>query len=318
MPEGRKEGVGFSKPIRDYGVKFLIRVRWNPPDQSKEIAAYKEKLAQYEEDKRRLTHQEYVKAVRDRVKLAGDIRPRASTDLRAEERMVLLRKLVERLTKLTPDPERYVGVELLRTMFDVDRMLYFVAPEWWLPQTRYGQTLGVPAGAIGSEDKAGWGGVGELERDNYLVTEDSVPAPFGASLGWLLQLDGDEHRNAFLNAPWVKAVIPIQPGEERAALHWLELESVEGTDGLWKDGAASPLRESLLELADAIGSAGTDIKNILSTERVFEHGFDPLAGGFRSPGTPDAGTPFALFDQWTEVLPTDQVVAVEYSTPKVE
>jgi hypothetical protein len=30
-------------------------------------------------------------------------------------------------------------------------------------------------------------------------------------------LDGDSLRNAFLNTPWVKAVIPIRTGQERAA-----------------------------------------------------------------------------------------------------
>jgi hypothetical protein len=44
----------------------------------------------------------------------------------------------------------------------------------------------------------------------------------GSSLGWLLQLDGDNLRNAFLNAPWVKAIIPIRPGREKAAFNWLQ------------------------------------------------------------------------------------------------
>src|SRR5581483_10540979 len=57
-------------------------------------------------------------------------------------------------------------------------------------------------------------------------------AKLGSSLGWLLQLDGDNLRNAFLNAPWVKAVIPIRPGKELAALNWLMHAHVEGTDGI--------------------------------------------------------------------------------------
>ena len=57
-------------------------------------------------------------------------------------------------------------------------------------------------------------------------TEESTVARFGSSLGWLLQLDGDNLRNAFLNAPWVKAVIPIRPGREKAALNWLR--AIEG------------------------------------------------------------------------------------------
>jgi hypothetical protein len=41
---------------------------------------------------------------------------------------------------------------------------------------------------------------------------------------------------------------------------------------------------------------------------VFEHGFYPLQGGFKLRTGADA---FEVFDQWTEILPTDQVVPVE-------
>ncbi len=33
----------------------------------------------------------------------------------------------------------------------------------------------------------------------------------GSSLGWLVQIDGDERHNEFLNAPWVKVVLPTPP-----------------------------------------------------------------------------------------------------------
>jgi hypothetical protein len=42
-------------------------------------------------------------------------------------------------------------------------------------------------------------------------------------------------------------------------------------------------------------------------EKVYEHGFYPLQGGFRAI-TSDW---FEVCDQWIEVLPTDQVVPVE-------
>jgi len=47
--------------------------------------------------------------------------------------------------------------------------------------------------------------------------------------------------------------------------------------------------------------------NYLPTDEVFERGFDPLQGGFSAAGT----EPFKPFDQWIEVLPTDQIVPVE-------
>jgi hypothetical protein len=37
----------------------------------------------------------------------------------------------------------------------------------------------------------------------------------------------------FLNVPWVKAVIPIRPGKEEAALNWLK--GVEGVNGISDD-----------------------------------------------------------------------------------
>jgi hypothetical protein len=48
--------------------------------------------------------------------------------------------------------------------------------------------------------------------------------------------------------------------------------------------------------------------HFLPPDRVYERGFDPLAGGFRA--TPKQGEHFAVIDQWVEVLPTDQIVAV--------
>jgi hypothetical protein len=46
---------------------------------------------------------------------------------------------------------------------------------------------------------------------------------------------------------------------------------------------------------------------------VFETGFNPLEGGFRDPKS-SPGTPFALFDRWIEILPTDQLVACEVNS----
>jgi len=42
-----------------------------------------------------------------------------------------------------------------------------------------------------------------------------------------------------LNSPWVKAVIPIRPGKEKAAIAWLRQAHVEGDDGLGAEYAAS-------------------------------------------------------------------------------
>jgi len=111
-----------------------------------------------------------------------------------------------------------VFAELVQSMFDVDKMLYFVAPEWWMPRQvrnkfwifsqdpNAHQSIGLDSSNNGDFDRSttvDWGGADRWS--SYYVTEDSAPARLGSSLGWLLQLDGDNLRNAFLNAPWVKS-----------------------------------------------------------------------------------------------------------------
>jgi hypothetical protein len=272
------------------------------------------------------------------------------------------------------DRTRHVVAELIHSIFDIDKMLYFVAPEWWRPRLRiYTQqleetdaplpgpladlaphfkgvgslfyTLGVRKGTNKlAASTVGWGGVEDAKRDNYYITEDSAPAKFGSSLGWLLQLDGDNLRNAFLNAPWVKAVVPIRPGKEEAAVNWLK--GVEGFDGIEdtdiyqtdnpeeKDIDGNPLNgqkmiDVIMDLAkkiqkkhldgiktgqypkpgEVVDPTLVDAENIVTStpvDRVYEHGFYPLQGGFRANVTGN----YEIFDQWLEILPTDQAVPV--------
>jgi hypothetical protein len=200
---------------------------------------------------------------------------------------------------------------------------------------------------IMSSSTVGWGGINDANRDNYYITEQSDPAKLGSSLGWLLQLDGDNMRNAFLNAPWVKAVIPIRPGKEEAAINWLK--SVEGMNGITddviyrasnpdeKDSDGNPLDgqkmiDVLMDLARKIEKkyregietgryptvdelsdpALVDEENTVTAtpiDRVYEHGFFPLDGSFRA----NVGKNYEIYDQWIEILPTDQLVPVEVS-----
>ncbi len=300
---------------------FDLKLVWRPDDETKQgiEAEYKKAMAKYTEAKRRIEHTDYVSAVRERVKLASEVAPRDSDDLRDEERTVIFRRIISQLTKLKIKQAPHVTSELIRAIFDIDGMLYFVSPEWWAPRERHAQHVGSKpakgaAEALTDDDIVDWGGSASKLRDDYFITEDSTPAPLGASLGWLLELDGDAHRNAFLNSPWVKVVVPIRPGRERAALNWLKLAHVEGADGLddhYAGGepglAGKTIEQALLTLANQMAQQSTS-ENTLATETVFETGFDPLEGGFRA-----TGTPYAVFDQWIEVMPTDQVVAVEYT-----
>jgi hypothetical protein len=362
-------------------VQVKLKLHWSPADGANDeaIAKNKANVAAFKAKEAAIYEKTYLENARDRVKLTHQIKPRPSDELREEERIVVYRKLIhEMLThgiSMPDDRTRHVVAELINSIFDVDKMLYFVAPEWWRPRLRvYRQQLDeasvtppshlVNVGDVGSvmikklygigarsttnklaPATVGWGGATDPLRDNYYITEDSQAARFGSSLGWLLQLDGDNMRNAFLNAPWVKAVIPIRPGKEKAAVNWLK--GVEGFNGISdgdiyqttnpneKDIDGNPLNgqkmiDVIMDLAakvqrkhaegvkngkypsqDEIADPGlVDEDNMVTAtpiDRVYEHGFYPLQGGFRA----NVQDNYEIFDQWLEILPTDQVVPVE-------
>ena len=324
---------------------------------NKITAEYSSKLKEAKEAEQREYKEKLFKAVEERVKLSSEIVSRKFEDLREEERIVVYRKLIGQLMAGTgvdkAEPRvRHVFAELVQSMFDVEKMLYFVAPEWWMPHNRHArQNVFVPVTKEdGNQDTderqflesstVSWGG-GRADRpDNYLITKDSARARLGSSLGWVIQLDGDNLRNAFLNAPWVKAVVPIREGKEQRAFDWLSSSHVEGADGL--DAGYEPadpaeltrirtklglapnyfvtIRDAIRYLVarvqekqaaarkKSVDEDGSEL-DYLPTEQVYEHGFYPLQGGFKA-----AGKDFEIFDQWVEVVPTDQIVpvAVEY------
>jgi hypothetical protein len=113
---------------------------------------------------------------------------------------------------------------------------------------------------------------------------------------------------------------------------------VEGSDGLDDSYSAPPaelaqishsgptvtIRDAINHLCDKVAekhqnslkvskyptSEIHDDNKVAATpiDRVYEHGFYPLQDGFRA----NAGKEqFEVFDQWIEILPTDQVVPVE-------
>lgn len=324
-------------------ITFTVALTWKAPAIDPAQASYQTELADYNAQVADLQRKAYGAAVRERLNLVSGIRRRPAEDLRKEERQTVYGKLIRDL-QLFEEP--HIGSELIRQIFDVDEMLYFAAPDYWRPSTgvlppRNDKSVGkypvppVPAGLpsvspdpLDGETVASWyshtaknnaldpmGNAQPEWRIDYLVTEESQPAPFGSSLGWLIEIDGDERRNEFLNAAWVKAVLPIRPGHELEALDWLAQANVEGEAGLGQPYPLQPgdpdsykgktLSEVLQILASDLQTSNTDMKNTLATEKVFETGFDPLGTGFRP------AEPYMIFDEWLEVLPTDQVVALE-------
>jgi hypothetical protein len=380
-------------------IEIQLILHWSPSKEANDAIKQKnaDALSSFKQAERQAYAKAMVEAAKERVTLASKIQSRRAEDLREEERIVVYRKLIQDMllqgVPMPDDRTRHVVAEVLNSIFDVDKMLYFVAPEWWRPRLHHsrqqlqpqldgaagqvglvsdavvhrglvmrrpfhglneivagtlgtGTGMGTSSGAGPLESSTvGWGGVSDRDRDNYYITDESEPAHFGSSLGWLLQLDGDSMRNAFLNAPWVKAVIPIRPGREEAAINWLKgVEGMNGIDDTVIYHASDPnerdldgqptegqkMIDVLLNLARKIqrkysdgNATGTfpktdevsdpsvldDENTVTATpiDRVYEHGFFPLEGGFRS----NVGKDYEIFDQWIEILPTDQIVPVE-------
>ena len=382
----------------DFGGRNSVQIglvlHWHPtPELVDDVERLNaEKRADFRDDEKRAYEAAFIETARERINAASAIVARDTNELREEERIVVYRKLIQDLllkdVALPDDETHYAVAELINSIFDVDKMLYFVAPEWWRPRLHHSRQqlfpsqtsrqparklakLTVPglvanemhggfggvAGDTGSEattdagmsedllqqETTGWGETGNARRDSYYITEESEPARFGASLGWLLQLDGDSRRNAFLNAPWVKAALPIRPGKEKAAINWLR--AVEGAGGIdtavyqtsnpqevdlngdpldgqtmtavLEDLAERVARKHRDALKPSVYPTSAEVSpDVLDTgntvtstpvDRVYEHGFYPLENSFRV----DVDDHFEIFDQWIEVLPTDQTVPVE-------
>lgn len=345
-PENAKSGkftmtAGEASWAGTDSMTLTFSLTWSPPQSHPDQGSYDRALKEYEDAVAVIQRRTYAQAVSDRLDLVSKIRTRPSEELRKEERQVVFADLVKQLNKQVLDG--HLAAELIRQMFDVDRMLYFVAPDYWRPmnvtdpagqgtQGRYpvpphnwdnkspdpidGETVVSWYSHTSKENRGPGDPNPEPEyRVNYLITENSKPAPTGSSLGWLVQADGDERRNEFLNAAWVKVVLPIRPGHETQAIDWLKRADVEGEAALDKLYEMQPRDPEtwrgqtigwvLDELAKELQASNTDMGNTLATEKVFETGFDPLDGGFRP------AEPYQIFDEWVEVLPTDQVVAVE-------
>lgn len=142
------------------------------------------------------------------------IRARASADLRKEERYEILNRMISHLFRPrgngSPGAPAPIEIEYFHRYFDLDALFFYVHPSWWVP--RYAGEL------------TGFG------RPEYEITAESELARMGHSLGWVIQLDGDDRRNEFINSPWLRVCLPMRPGRERDAVAWLA-EHVEGDIG---------------------------------------------------------------------------------------
>jgi hypothetical protein len=198
---------------------------------------------------------------------------RPAADLRREERYEILNRMISEAFHSYP-AAGFPGpleIEIFHRMFDIDAMFYYVHPSWWRP--RY-----------------------TIARESYEITDDSDPAPFGKSLGWLIQLDGDKRRNEFLNSPWLRVCLPIHPGREREACDWLATH-IEGARGF--DMTPSSLLGALIK----------DIEARRAKEGLAAPGPDYVTlDGEVAPNRTQAAEAYPVIDEFDVVVPTEGFV----------
>ncbi|MCQ6562877.1 hypothetical protein [Paenibacillus mendelii] len=130
----------------------------------------------------RKTEETLIKAAKERVELARGLAKRNFEELRDEERIMVYRKLMNSLMSefqynYADNKSRHVLSELVNSIFAIDKMLYFVAPEWWKPRK---EKLGLfDLESQLNSNLVTWSD-GDPRPDNYLVTEKSAPAPMGS------------------------------------------------------------------------------------------------------------------------------------------
>lgn len=208
------------------------------------------------------------------------IKSRPANDLRKEERYEVMSRMVSHLFSRGDDPAGPVPLEIeyFHRYFDIDGMFVYMHPSWWKP--RYSPV------ATG------------FERPAYEITSESDPAPLGSSLGWVLQADGDDRRNEFLNSPWVRVCLPIRPAQERDSLAWLA-RHIEGEIGY--NPNANPLKE-LLESVEksraAEAALGVDGPEYVTVDSTVGAPADPLR--------PEAVYP--IIEEFDVTVPTDGFV----------
>ncbi|MDB4222945.1 hypothetical protein N9850_04170 [Granulosicoccus sp.] len=208
-----------------YQVSVDYEVRWEPsPVALAEIDDQRKQLLDkftYEQS------QEIFYRKREHIESRSNIRSRPAADLRSEERFAVMNRLIShiygsQLSTAVPPGE----MESIRSLFDLDEIFIFVHPSWWKPKSR------------------------DFYAERYAVTPESEPAPLGASLGWILQLDGDDKRNYFLNSPWVQVCVPMVEGREEEATEWMarNVEGFLGVPGHSAEQQSTHLREHVEEM----------------------------------------------------------------------
>jgi hypothetical protein len=222
---------------------------------------------QFERDKQLITEKSKIKS-------------RPANGLRREERYEVMNRMVSYLFGRGDDPSEPTPLEIeyFHRYFDIEGIFTYTHPSWWKPRFA-SKTMGI-------------------EREAYEITAESEPAPLGSSLGWLMQLDGDDRRNEFLNSPWARVCVPIRPGREREAIQWTA-KHLEGEIGFHVTKA--PLSTLLTDIETfrtregKLGLGGADWVTV-----------DATPGAPTDPAKPEGVYP--VVDEFDVTMPTDGFV----------
>jgi hypothetical protein len=241
---------------------------WEAKRQVAAAAATEEALTkQFEQNKVLITEKSKTKS-------------RPANDLRMEERYEVMNRLVSYLFGRGDDPSEPTPLEIeyFHRYFDIEAIFTYTHPSWWKP--RY------------ASKRVGLG------REAYEITAESEPAPLGASLGWMIQLDGDRRRNEFINSPWARVCLPMRPGREREAVGWLakHLEGEVGYDD--RNGVLADLLaeiEAYREREQKLGVDGSDWVTVSATP-----------GAPADPAKPEGVYP--VIDEFDVTMPTEGFV----------
>lgn len=238
------------------------------------IEAWETKRAQMAAELEETALQEQFEREKQLITERSKIRPRAANVLREEERYEIMNRMVNHLIARGDGPSgpTPLEIEYFHRFFDLQSLFVYVHPAWWRPS--FSAADGKP----------------------YEITAESEPAPLGKSLGWIIQEDGDDRRNAFINSPWARVCIPIKPTRERDAIRWLA-RYIEGEIGY--DENKDPLK-SLLDEIESIHTKEAMPENIGPNYVTV----DSSVGAPSDPAFPHK-TLYPIIDEFTTVIPTD-------------
>ena len=250
---------------------------------------------EFEAEKARILKLEMERKRKEKVEAERSIRSRDSSDLRNEERYAIFRALSVKFASSSDGEELKQVSELLGTLFELDMMMFYVAPDWWKPRfhgTR--KRAGKPERSSSVYGK-------RFQLDDYDITPDSEPAPYGSSLGWMLQLDGDDQRNSFLNSSWIKVVLPIKQGMGVRAKNWLMQDNIEGSD----------IEQDLLDLIIAAENYEVNESEETIPKLQFSQFGESPINSFEGPQKNEDGEWRKVCKTWLEIVPTKQTVAMD-------